>query len=831
MRAVLMAGGQGLRMRPLTSTTPKPLLPVVGRPIMGHTIDLLRHHRVTDLVVTLQFQAGQIRDYFGDGSDFGVDISYATETQPLGTAGSVKAAASVLRHGPFLVLSGDAMTSVDVSALARAHRESGAALTMVLSPQPDPREFGVALVDGDGRLERLIEKPGWGDVLSDRVNTGIYCVAPDVLNLIPADTPADWAQDVIPQLLERGAPVHGYVTDAYWEDVGSLSAYLRVQEDVLAGRVGASPPGFEIRPGVWLGEGVEIDHEVTLVPPLYVGPFTRIAAGAQVGPASVIGANNVIQRSARVEHSVLADNCRLDVGAELRGAIVGRGSQLLRGSRLEEGSVVADDCVVGEESLVGADVRVYPGKTIEAGSVVRESVVWEAKSRKHVLGPRGISGLVNVELTIDKAVRLASALAATLPKASVVTVGRDHSRAARAFNRALTGALTASGMNVRDLRTAPVPTVRADTANNSAAGVVLRTTPGKPEYLDMLLLDARGTDIPAATRRTMERNFLTNEFRRPAPSEFGDVVVPHRVAEDYANNVLAAIPVAGVSQASLRVVVDTGGGAAALVLPTLIGRLGVEVLSVNNWLAEQRPTDTGDDRARALATLASLVETSRSDFGVRFDPAGERLSLVTETGHVVPDDRAALIVADLMSAETHGTIVLPVTTTRVAEQVAEYHGSRVRWTAPGEAHLSARVTGSDVVLAADGQGGFMIPAVGRHLDPFAAFVQLLSLVARTRLPLTAIDERIPASHVAAADIVTPWARKGAVMRTVREQATAATLEDGFGGVRIATGPREWAFISVDATEAVTHLWAEGESPAQAEALLHTWTDRIQTVLG
>ena len=825
-----MAGGQGLRMRPLTTNTPKPLLPVAGRPLMAHTIELLRRNSITDLVVTLQFQAGQIRDYFGDGSDFGVDIGYATETQPLGTAGSVRSAAPALRDDPFLVMSGDAMTALDVGALLRHHEESGAILTMVVSPHPDPREFGVAVLDDSQRLLRLAEKPGWGDVLSDLVNAGIYIVDPSVLDLIPADEPCDWAKDVIPALLAGGAHVQAHVTDAYWEDVGSLAAYLRVQQDVLAGLVGAPPRGFEVQPGVWLGEGVEVAADVTLAPPLFIGPFTRVAEGAAIGPATVIGANTVIQRSSRVDHCIVSDNCLVDVGAELRGAIIGRGSQLLRGSRVAEGAVVADDCTVGEEADVAPDVRIFPGKSIEAGAVVHESVVWEAKSRKHVLGPHGVSGLVNVELTIDKAVRLATALASTLPKASVVTVGRDHSRAARAFNRAITGSLTAGGMNVRDLRTAAVPIVRADTANNSAAGIVLRTTPGRPEYLDLLVLDSRGTDIPQTTRRAIERAFLTAEFRRPAPGEFGDVVVPHRIAEDYANNLLASIPVEGLAEASLRVVVDTGGGAAALVLPTVIGRVGVEVLSVNNWLAENRPTDTGDDRAEALAQLAGLVSSSRADFGVRFDPAGERLSLVDETGRIVPDDRAALIVADLVCAETHGTIALPVTTTRVAEQVAEYHASAVRRTAPGEGQLSARVTSGEVVLAADGDGGFIVPGVGRHLDPFAAFLRLLGLVARTRLTLSAIDERIPASYMARADVVTPWARKGAVMRFVRERAASATVEDGYGGVRLVYGPRRWAFISADATEAVTHIWVEGESDADAEDILNTWTERIHSVL-
>ena len=829
MRAVLMAGGEGVRMRPLTTNIPKPLLPVVGRPLMAHSIERLRDSGITDIVVTVHYLAGQIRDYFGDGSDFGVELSYSTETRPLGTAGSVKAAHAALRDAPFLVLSGDAIANVDLAAVAAHHVTSRAAVTMVLTPRSDPREFGVAVLDEGGSVQTLVEKPGWGDVLSDRVNTGIYCVSPHVLDLIPDDEASDWARDIIPTLLAAGERVTGYVTDGYWEDVGSLAAYLDVQRHVLEGRAGPVTGAFEVRPGVWLAEGAEVDPAADLRPPVFVGPFARVAAGAQVGPATVIGANTVVRRSARIDHCVILDGCRIDEGAELRGAIIGRDTQVLRGSRVDDGAVVADDCVLGEESVIAAEVRVFPGKSIDAGAVVRESVVWESKTRKHVLGPGGMSGLVNVDLTVDRAVRLASALASTLPKASVVTVGRDHSRAARAFNRAITGSLTAGGMNVRDLRTAAVPIVRADTANNSAAGVVLRTTPGRPDSLDIMLLDSRGTDVSSATRRAVERAFVTNEFRRPAPMDFGDVEVPHRVAEDYANNVLSAVSVAGVADAHLRIVVDTGGGAAALVLPTVLGRVGVDVLAVNNWLAENRPTDTGDDRARALANLAGLVAASRADFGVRFDPAGERLSLIDETGRIVPDDRAALIIADLVCAETHGEVALPVTTTRVAERVTRFHGSSVLWTSVGERELSARMS-ADVVLGADGEGGFIVPGVGRHLDPFAAFVRLLGLVARARLTLSAIDERIPRSHVVRTGIVTPWAHKASVMRAVREQARGLVLEDGFGGIRIDYDRTRWVFVSADPTEAVTHVWAEGESDDDAEALLGDWAERIRTAL-
>lgn len=826
MRAVLMAGGEGVRMRPLTATTPKPLLPVVGRPLLAHMITLLARHGITDLIITVHYQAAQIRQYFGDGTEYGVRIRYVTESRPMGTAGSVKAAHEALRDEPFLVLSGDALADVDLTAFQASHRDAAAALSMVLAPRSDPREFGVAVLDDTGRVRSLVEKPGWGDVLSDRVNTGIYCVDPQVLDRVPAGRSVDWAADVIPGLLADDELVHGYVTDRYWQDVGSLPAYLQAQADLLARRAGPEPDGFELRPGIWLGEGVELDPTAHLVAPAYLGPFSRIERHAVIGPDTVIGANTVVRDSARIEHCVLLDSCRIDAGAELRGAIVGRNTQALRGCRVDEGAVVADDCWLGEESVVARGVHVFPGKSVDAGSLVAESLVWEAQPRKQLFGPRGVSGLINLEVTTDLAGRLAAAFASTLPKASVVTVGRDHSRAARAYNRAIIGALTASGMFVRDLRTAAVPIVRADTANHSAGGIVLTTTPGHPDALDLMVLTSAGTDIDSATQRVLERVLRRNEFRRPSARDIGDVVVPHRVAEDYVNHMLGSVNTAGIDQAGLRVVVDSGGGAATMILPTLLGRLGVQVLSVNNWLDEQRPTDTGSNRERALTELAAVVANSRADFGVRFDPAGERLALVDDTGNVVPDDRAALIVADLVCAETHGTVALPVTATRVADLVTAFHGANVLRTGAGSAALVAEVPAGGVALAADAEGGFIIPSVGAHLDPFAAFVLLLGLVARTRLTLSAIDARIPPSYVVSTDIVTPWARKAAVMRLLRERAGDREVSDGFGGLRIAMGARRWVFLRSDPAEAATGVWAEGESLDDAQQLLGEWAEAV-----
>src|SRR5713226_4560507 len=246
-----MAGGEGTRLRPMTANQPKPLLPVVNRPIMEHVLRLLRLHGFSETVVTVQFLASLVRNYFGDGEDVGMSLQYATEEMPLGTAGSVKNAEDALRDGPFLVISGDALTDFDLSDLVRFHKDNGALVTVALARVPDPLEFGIVIAAEDGRIQRFLEKPTWGQVFSDTVNTGIYVMEPEVLEHVAQGESVDWSSDVFPELLSEGAPLYGYVADCYWEDVGTHESYLKAQADMLSGRVDTEIEGFEMSPGVW----------------------------------------------------------------------------------------------------------------------------------------------------------------------------------------------------------------------------------------------------------------------------------------------------------------------------------------------------------------------------------------------------------------------------------------------------------------------------------------------------------------------------------------------------------------------------------------------------
>lgn len=241
MRAILMAGGEGTRLRPITGGSPKPLVPLLGKPIMGHILELLRQHSFDEICVTLRYRAGDIIQAFGDGSLWGVRLRYMLETEPLGTAGGVKNCADFIGGEDVLIISGDAACDFDLSALWRAHKESGAAATVALCRSSEPLRYGLAVTDENGRIRSFIEKPDWPHVVTDCINTGIYVLAPRALDAIPAGRPYDFGRELFPALLAAGELLHGEVLEGYWRDIGTPLSYYQCCVDALEGRLRLTP--------------------------------------------------------------------------------------------------------------------------------------------------------------------------------------------------------------------------------------------------------------------------------------------------------------------------------------------------------------------------------------------------------------------------------------------------------------------------------------------------------------------------------------------------------------------------------------------------------------
>ncbi|HJW66839.1 MAG TPA: sugar phosphate nucleotidyltransferase, partial [Gaiellaceae bacterium] len=434
MKAVVMAGGEGTRLRPLTSNQPKPMVPIVGKPCIEHILELLKQHGLEDVIVTVAFMPQAIRSYFGSGDTLGLTIEYSVEESPLGTAGSVRLASGRLDE-TFLVISGDALCDVDLTDLIRFHREKQAAVTIGLKSVENPLEFGIVVTDEDGRIERFLEKPSWSQVFSDTINTGIYVLEPEVLRHVPADGPYDFSKELFPLLLEMGRPLYGYVFDDYWQDIGNLDQFRQANFDALDEEVRLNIPGIRLRGNVWLGEGVEVDDVDAIEGPAYLGNYCRVAPDATVGPYSVLGSSVTLLERARTERSVIDAATHIGRSARVEGAVVGRACDIRAHAHVQEGAAIGDEVTLGAQSAVLPQVRIYPYKEVETGAQIHESLIWESRASSNLFGKDGVSGLVNVDLTPETAVRLAAALGTALKSGARVVVSREAPAACRMIKR------------------------------------------------------------------------------------------------------------------------------------------------------------------------------------------------------------------------------------------------------------------------------------------------------------------------------------------------------------------------------------------------------------
>src|SRR6266436_1623464 len=454
-----MAGGEGTRLRPLTSNQPKPMVPIVGKPCMEHIVELLKRHGFEDVIVTVAFLPQAIRSYFGSGDSLGIDIGYSVEESPLGTAGSVKLAAGRL-DDTFVVISGDALCDVDLTRLVEFHREKNASVTIGLKAVENPLEFGIVVTDDDGRVERFLEKPSWGQVFSDTINTGIYVLEPEVLNHVPTDRPYDFSKELFPLLLEMGRPLYGFVLDGYWQDIGNLDQYRQANFDALDEKVALGISGIRIRGNIWVGEGVDLDDLSAVEGPAFLGNYCRVAPEASVGPYSVLSTSVSLRERARTSRSIVDASTSIGRSTVVEGAIIGRSCDLRAHVRVHEGVAIGDEVTIGAESVIMPGVRIYPYKEVESGSHLFESLIWESRGTQRIFRVNGVSGLVNVDLTPDVAVKLAAALGTALKRGDRVVASREGTPACRMIKRAMISGVASTGVDVADLRVIPAAVAR-----------------------------------------------------------------------------------------------------------------------------------------------------------------------------------------------------------------------------------------------------------------------------------------------------------------------------------------------------------------------------------
>ena len=792
MKGLIMAGGRGTRLKPLTCDCPKPMVPVCNQPIMTYAMELLRSHGVTHIGVTIQYLPERIRNHYMDGRGYGVRLSYFTETSPLGTAGSVKNAERMLDE-TFVVVSGDALTSIDLSKAFAFHRDSGAAATLVLARVGVPLEYGVVITDDDGRISRFVEKPNWSEVFSDTVNTGIYILEPHVLSLIPEGKAFDFSKDLFPLMMEKEMPLYGYVADEYWCDVGDLESYRTAQFDTLDGNTGINLPMPRKKDRLWVSDTANIGKHVTLTPPCVIGSHVKIADGVRLGPYAVVGDGCIIEQNASVKKSILWARTRAGEACEIRGAVLCRNVKAGANCTVLEGSVVGDRCALGPGVMVKPDVRLWPGKKIGANVTVSEDVVW-GTGRQKTLFRGGVASGTPDQMNPAFLSRAAAAFAEQVAKENRrIAVAWMDFRAQGAQHSLLSG-ISMAGYEAWDMGQATMPMVRAAVRYFRMAGGFCISSAARRVSLEAC--DGGGADLTPGEERKIENILAVGEQTWPGNGRvltlpgFESVYAAGiaRIWPHHGDGVTAALPPVACTNPQVR-----------RILKEVYGRANI--------------------RVRVLSRLGN-------ETGILLYKAQNGLSIVTEDGPVRDEITTGIIAQCCMEFYREMRPVLPFSMPQ----------SLIDAILPGDREPlyvgSGRFSSMEAVRKQEGIGDIpdMLGAFGAWFDPAVQAVLLSARMAKEGIGLSELVKMGGECCVAEREVECPWEEKGRILRTLvqdagREGERAETRE----GIRLIRHNGR-VLVLPDVNRPVYRIYADAVNVEAAESLAEDMAEKVRALI-
>jgi mannose-1-phosphate guanylyltransferase len=368
LKAVILVGGEGTRLRPLSCDTPKPMMPIANKPFIEYIINQLKQYSIRDIIFSACYLPERIKDYLGDGSKREINITYVTEEKPLGTAGAVKNVEQYLNE-TFLVFNGDVLSDLNLDQIIKYHFDRKSKVTIALTAVEDPTIYGLVELNKDDSILSFLEKPSWDQVTSNLINAGTYVLEPEVLNYIPEGKNYSFERGLFPTLLEHKEPMFGSVSDSYWLDIGTPAKYILAHRDILEGKIDFKFEGEEIKHGIWIGKNTEIDPSAKLANPLLIGSDCKIGSHAKIAGLTVIGNNCKVEEGAKLDACVVLDGCEIGKNAVVENSILGKGVQLGERVYVGDGAVIGNNCAIEEGNHLSRGIKIWPFTKIEKDKI------------------------------------------------------------------------------------------------------------------------------------------------------------------------------------------------------------------------------------------------------------------------------------------------------------------------------------------------------------------------------------------------------------------------------------------------------------------------------
>ena len=802
MKAVVMAGGFGTRIQPLTSSVPKPMIPVYNKPMMEYIIMSLRDAGIKDIAILLYFKPEIIKAHFGDGSSLGINIEYFTPDDDYGTAGAVKKAEKFLDER-FIVVSGDLITDFSIPDIIKYHEEKKSKATITLTSVPDPLQFGVVITDSDGKIVRFLEKPGWGEVFSDTINTGIYVFEPEILNYIPENKNFDFSKDLFPSIMASGTYIYGYNAKGYWRDVGNPDSYRTSLLEIAQGMIKLPLEGEKKT----FNEGV-----------LYHGANFKMADNVEVTGLVVVGDNCTIFENVKISDCCLGDDCSIGENTNISKSIlwdkvnVGANSEItnavfcdkvLVGNKVKcpQGVIIAEGTKIGNNVVFEKDIMAWPDKQVEEGSIVSSNLIWGDKWKNSIFEGGKVSARTNIELSADMAAKLGAAFGSLLPQGSKILTSRDYHKASRMLKRAFLGGLLSTGVHAVDLKMEALPAMRYKLSTfGEVGGVHFRQSPSDPTHTEILFRE---------------------NFRRVTHNEIGDINEKQMVKEFYIEGLLRSIDQTALMTKSTKIVLDLLNGVTDPILPKVLNKVGIDSVILNANHDELKLSRTEHQQDMAITQAANIVKVLNAEAGFIIYPSGERITVIDDAGEKLSGHRLLMLILLLIdkSIDRKVKVYLPAFAPSVLDNklknVEVIHGS---FTGIKGAFLK------DYYFTGNLRSFVCFTEHNTTPDAMYSSLKIVEMMNKIGKPLSKIVAEIPEYKFYHAVINCPVEVKGYLMRKMSEEAREkdASFLDGIKVV-LDGG---WAHMVPDQYSPNVHLYIEGKTEKDGEKIHKEYVEKI-----
>ncbi len=827
MKAVVMAGGFGSRIQPLTNSRPKPMLPIVNRPMMEHTMMTLKDIGITEFIVLLYFKPEIIQDYFKDGSEFGIKISYVIPDDDYGTAGAVKLAQELIGDDNFIIISGDLVTDFDFKKILDFHISRESQLSIVLTSVENPLQFGVVIANEENVIEKFLEKPSWGEVFSDTINTGIYIIEPEILNYIPENKNFDFAKDLFPLLMQSEIPLMGYSLDGYWRDVGNPESYREVFEDILDNKLSFKIPGItqSYPDGILYSDTpYKFDKSIEIIDNVVLGKNVTIEENVKLNNV-VIGDNVHISSGTQIRNTVIWENVSIGKNNRLNNTVICNDNNIGKNVNAKAGLILAEGCEIGELVSFEQDVIIWPEKSIEAASIVSHNLVWGNRYKNSIFQNGTVTGKSNIELSCDMATKLAEAFASQLPVGSKVIVGRDYDKNSRMLKRAFLGGLLSAGINVFDLKNTPPSVLRYTIANdaNIVGGAYFRQGLVDPTSSMITLYDEDAIGINTNTSKEIEKAFFREKFRRVDYSAVGEIyeTIHHNESQNYKMALEHTIKNSLAKCDTFSVAVDLMHGSTSDVFPTILNNVGIENIVLNAYHDEKKLFNIKGLAKNSKSNISTIVKSLGCKIGVMIYPNEQYIRLVTDEGKVLNKIKGLLAVLHLinMSEDWNGKkVLLPTWAPDIIKfdnldiergKYSNYNAQKLR----------------EYSLIATVDGNYTFTEFGITRDAMYATLKIMELVTCNGVLLSDIAKSIENFDYRMVKIPCTQALKGKMMRKFLE-AAKNKKSSSLDGVKIWENNTDWILMIPDQYSDHINLYIQAKNKASAEEILDNYRAKI-----